>query len=248
MPTLIVATVRPWEMTCSRRCERLTFRRTGTRTKRTPRAGIQPTSPLGISLAITPSQSPRRCTTGSTRCEPNSVFGPSRATTAPPGARRSATRETTRAPMSSSDGSGVRTGWCATRTGSGVSTGCGRSASSPTSPGRCAGLLHHLPDLAPGVAHVQAREHLVGELQVVLAEVGAVVEDRDGALGRLGVGDRRADRRIEQALAEVLLELHVGLARVDRPHVGDVEHHAEPVEVRVEAVAGQLEHLERLLH
>ena len=37
------------------------------------------------------------------------------------------------------------------------------------------------------------------------------------------------------------------LARVAGAHVGDVEHDAEPLEVRVEAVAGQLDHLERLL-
>ena len=38
-----------------------------------------------------------------------------------------------------------------------------------------------------------------------------------------------------------------GLARVHRPHVGDVEQHAEPLEVGVEAVAGELDDLERLL-
>src|SRR4051794_35808628 len=39
----------------------------------------------------------------------------------------------------------------------------------------------------------QAAEHLVGEADVVGAEVGAMVEDRDRALGGLGVGDRLAD-------------------------------------------------------
>src|SRR2546429_534604 len=34
---------------------------------------------------------------------------------------------------------------------------------------------------------------------------------------------------------------------MDRAHVGDVEQHAEPVEVGVQAVAGQLDDLERLL-
>ena len=37
------------------------------------------------------------------------------------------------------------------------------------------------------------------------------------------------------------------LPRVAGPHVGDVQHHAEPLQVRVEAVLGQLDHLERLL-
>jgi hypothetical protein len=35
---------------------------------------------------------------------------------------------------------------------------------------------------------------------------------------------------------------------VNRAHVGDVQHHAEPFEVRVKVVLGQLDHLERLLH
>ena len=45
----------------------------------------------------------------------------------------------------------------------------------------------------------------------------------------------------------MLAEGLVGLARVDRSHVGDVEQDAEPLELGVERVAGQLDHLKRLL-
>ena len=53
--------------------------------------------------------------------------------------------------------------------------------------------------------------------------------------------------RVEQLLAEVLAQRVERLARVAGAHVGDVEHHAEPFEVGVEALAGELDHLERLL-
>ena len=36
-------------------------------------------------------------------------------------------------------------------------------------------------------------EHLGGQAEVVGAALGPVVEDRAGALGRLGIGDRLAD-------------------------------------------------------
>ena len=56
-----------------------------------------------------------------------------------------------------------------------------------------------------------------------------------------GSSSRRACRR-SAPCSDV-----VRLARVDRAHVGDVEHDAEPVEVGVQAVAGELDDLERLL-
>ena len=52
--------------------------------------------------------------------------------------------------------------------------------------------------------------------QVVGAEVGGVVEDRDPPLSRLGVADRAADHRLEDLLAEALLELLQRLAGMDR--------------------------------
>jgi len=67
------------------------------------------------------------------------------------------------------------------------------------------------------------------------------------SLGGLGVGDRSADRRVEQLLAVVLPQRVECLSGMAGPHVGDVEDHAEPLEIRVEAVAGQVDHLEGLL-
>ncbi len=94
----------------------------------------------------------------------------------------------------------------------------------------------------------EALEQLVGEGQVVRAQVGRVVEDRHAALGRLGVAHAAPDHRVEHLLAEALLQLHLRLARVDEPHVGDVQHHAEPLEVGVQRLLRQLHHLQRLLH
>src|SRR5687767_6957675 len=87
-------------------------------------------------------------------------------------------------------------------------------------------------EAAPGVLEPEAGEELVGERDVVLAEVGPVVEDRDAALGGLGVGDRLADRGLEDLVRELLAERLIRITRVDRPHVGDVEDDAEPFEVR----------------
>ena len=105
------------------------------------------------------------------------------------------------------------------------------------------------PRRSPGLlVAAQPLEHLVGQRQVVGAQVGRVVEDRHAALGRLGVAHRAPDHGGEDLVAEALLQLLERLARVDQPHVGDVEHHAEPVEVGVQRLLGQLHHLERLLH
>ena len=53
---------------------------------------------------------------------------------------------------------------------------------------------------------------------------------------------------VEHLVAEALLELLERLARVNEPHVGDVEDHAEPLQVGMQRLLGQLDHLERLLH
>ena len=74
-----------------------------------------------------------------------------------------------------------------------------------------------------------------------------MVEDRARPLGRLGIGDRGADHRVEHQLAEAFLQRRQGLARVDGAHVGEVEQHAEDRQLRVEAVAHELDHLHRLL-
>ena len=74
-----------------------------------------------------------------------------------------------------------------------------------------------------------------------------MVEDRPRPLGRLGVGDRGADDRVEHLLAEALLQRDERLARVDGAHVGEVEQHAEQRQPRVEAVPRQFDHLHRLL-
>ena len=92
-----------------------------------------------------------------------------------------------------------------------------------------------------------AREDLVGEREVVGAEVGTVVEDRDCSLGRLGVRDRRAHDGVEDLLAEAFTQRRERLAAVDGAHVGDVEQHAEEREVGIEAVARELDDLDRLL-
>ena len=97
------------------------------------------------------------------------------------------------------------------------------------------------------VAQPDAGEDLVGQREVVGAEVRPVVEDREPSLGRLRVGDRGADHRLEHLVAVVLLQLGVGLARVDGAHVGDVHHHAEPLEVGVVELLRLLDHVERPL-
>ncbi len=74
-----------------------------------------------------------------------------------------------------------------------------------------------------------------------------MVEDRAGTLGRLGVGDRGADGRVEDELAEALLQRDERLARVDRAHVGEVEQHADDRQSLVQAVARELDDLHRLL-
>jgi len=75
-----------------------------------------------------------------------------------------------------------------------------------------------------------------------------VVEDRAGSLGGLGVGDRGPDHRLEHVPAETLLQRRQRLARVDRAHVREVQQHAQQRELGVEAVAGQFDHLHRLLY
>ena len=52
---------------------------------------------------------------------------------------------------------------------------------------------------------------------------------------------------VEDLLAEPLAQLGERLARVDGAQVGDVQHDAEPLEVGVEVLLRQLDHLERLL-
>src|SRR3712207_8097539 len=47
------------------------------------------------------------------------------------------------------------------------------------------------------------------------------------------LGDRGPDDGLEHLVAEVLGQLVVRLARVDRAHVGDVHDHPEPLEIRV---------------
>ena len=74
-----------------------------------------------------------------------------------------------------------------------------------------------------------------------------MLEDRDRALGGLRVGDRLAHDRVEQLVADVLLERDVGLARMHRAHVGDVEEDAKPLQVGVQAVTGELDDLQGLL-
>src|SRR5918999_495021 len=75
-----------------------------------------------------------------------------------------------------------------------------------------------------------------------------VLEDRHPALGRLRVADAAPDHGVEDLLAEALAQRLQRLARVDQPHVGDVQDDAEPVEVGVERLLRQLHHLEGLLH
>ena len=53
--------------------------------------------------------------------------------------------------------------------------------------------------------------------------------------------------RVEQLVAEVLAQRLERLAGMACAHVGDVEHDPEPLEVGVEAVAREFDHLERLL-
>ncbi len=93
----------------------------------------------------------------------------------------------------------------------------------------------------------QPGKHFLRDRQVVGAEIGPVIEDRLGALGRLGVGDRGADRGVEHLLAEALLQRDERLARVHGAHIGEVQQHTEQLEVRVEAVPRELDHLHRLL-
>ena len=45
----------------------------------------------------------------------------------------------------------------------------------------------------------EAHQQLVGDLEIVDPEVWPVVQDRDGALGGLGIGDRCSDRRSRSA-------------------------------------------------
>ncbi len=63
-----------------------------------------------------------------------------------------------------------------------------------------------LAQFAARLLEVQPLEQLVGDGQVIGTEVGPVVEDRHGALGGFGVGDRRADRRLHELVAEVLAQ------------------------------------------
>src|SRR5207237_1129273 len=62
--------------------------------------------------------------------------------------------------------------------------------------------------------HSEALQQLLGHDQVVRGQIRAVVEDGHGPFGRLGVGDRGADRGLEQLLAEVLTQRVERLARV----------------------------------
>ena len=68
----------------------------------------------------------------------------------------------------------------------------------------------------------QGVEDLAREVEVVGAAVGAVIEDRDRALGRLGVADRLADDAVEDLLAEPLAQLRSCFTRVTGAQVGDV--------------------------
>src|SRR3954471_18244260 len=56
------------------------------------------------------------------------------------------------------------------------------------------------------VEAAQAGQDLVGQRQVVAAEGGGEVEDRDAAFGRLGVADAAPDHRVEDLRPEALLE------------------------------------------
>ena len=240
-------------------------------------ARIQAGRPLGRSGTTTRSQPPRLRSTDTTLGEPNSVRGRSRPTTrrsgrgaqrgaprtravaqrpsGPAGSGALATakclrglrlgglaRRARRTPASRSSSSGARRATPAT----GASTGERRTATRRRRSSLTA--REQRLELLARVLEPDAPQHLVGEGEVVRAEVGAVVEDRDALLGRLGVGDRGADHGLEDLLAVVLLELLVGLARVLRAHVGDVEHHAEELEVRVVELLRLLDDLERSLH
>ena len=74
-----------------------------------------------------------------------------------------------------------------------------------------------------------------------------MVEDRARPLGRLRIGDRGADNGCEDGIAETFLQRGERLARVHGADVGEVQKDADQGELRVEAVARKLEHLNRLL-
>ena len=76
--------------------------------------------------------------------------------------------------------------------------GAGRRSAPASAVSRLAQRL----ELAAGVLEAEPLEQLVRDVEVVGRQVGAVVEDRERALGRLGVGDRLADRRVEQLVAD----------------------------------------------
>src|SRR5205807_594771 len=95
-------------------------------------------------------------------------------------------------------------------------------------------LIEHLREVAPDC----------GVRQVVVPQLRSVVEDRDPALRRLRVADRLPDDRVEDAVGEALAELRERFPGVDRPEVGDVQNHAQPLEVGVEVLLGQLDDLE----
>ena len=115
-------------------------------------------------------------------------------------------------------------------------------------PARAACVVRSIePNELAGRIESEPAQQLLRDGDVVGPEVRAVIEDRDRTLGRLGIRDRGADRRLKQPVAEVLAQRVECLAGVAGAHVGDVQHHAEPHEVRVEAVAGQIDHLECLL-
>ena len=61
-----------------------------------------------------------------------------------------------------------------------------------------------LLSLGSSLRQPEPAEQLIGDVEVIGREVGAEVEDRDGALGRFGVRDRRADRGVDQLLAGAL--------------------------------------------
>src|SRR3954471_15753826 len=102
-------------------------------------------------------------------------------------------------------------------------------------------------ELAPPALEPDALQHLGRQGHVVRAQVRPVVEDGRGLLGGLRIGDRGADDGGEDAVAEVLAQRGVGVARVDRAHVGDVHHDPEPLEIGVVELLRLLDHLERAL-
>src|SRR6266702_3468301 len=153
---------------------------------------------------------------------------------------------------SSWDGSGVGS----RRGGAGVSTSssqlgtcstvdsCGSSAgaASPCSAWRCAASVARKSS-ASGPSRMLARfraiEHLLREIAVGLSgAAGRVVLEYGGPLhGRLGVADRLPDPRLEDEVAEVLLQDLERLPRVQRAAVVHRREDALDLDVRIQVLA-----------